>query len=154
MSPSTPAENPLRPRSGDAIGYHRAIYFGLEDLTRLSTASMLNDVCMNDCASLLQRLFNSPQSNQCAVLSTFAVTDHRAAMDDSRIWRVTQSSRFWAKTKWIIPIHRPGHWVLCVADISSQHIDFFDSLAGERDWLVDIKVRYPIFIYTLSHVFC
>ena len=92
MSPSTPAENPLRPRSGDAIGYHRAIYFGLEDLTRLSTASMLNDVCMNDCASLLQRLFNSPQSNQCAVLSTFAVTDHRAAMDDSRIWRVTQSS--------------------------------------------------------------
>jgi hypothetical protein len=144
-SPAKLVEIPLRPHGSSANDDGRAIYFDVDTLSRLSTPSRLNDVCINDCASLLQRLFNGPHSKSCAVISTHALTDHRAASDDNRVWRVTKVSGFWTRTKWIIPIHRPivpEHWVLCVVDIVAQHIDFFDSLAEVHNWLPDVKVCF------------
>jgi len=149
-------ENPLQSRHSSGYDNHRAISFDTQDLSRLSTASRLNDVCINDCASLLQRLFDGPHSDECAILSTFALASHRDASDDAKIWRTTKIARYWLKTKWIIPIHCPGaeHWVLCVVDIVSRHIDFFDSLAEERHWLRDIKVcSMIIFVFSTPHVF-
>jgi hypothetical protein len=136
-------EIPLQPRYSSATDDSRAISFDIDTLLRLSTPARLNDICINDCASLLQRLFNGSHSKHCAVISTHALTDHRGTSDDDRIWRATKVSQFWTRTKWIIPIHRPTvpeHWVLCVVDTPSQHINFFDSLAEVRNWLPDIKV--------------
>lgn len=144
QSPSISVENPLQPHGRSAIHNCRAIHFALEDLSCLSTQSRLNDVCMNDCASLLQHILDGPPSKQCALISTHALTSHRGTVGDHQIWRLTKISQFWSKTKWIIPIHRPQipeHWVLCVVDTVSQHIDFFDSLADEGKWLPDIKVH-------------
>ena len=98
----------------------------------------------NDCASLLQHIFDGPHSQQCAIISTHALTSHRGSSEDDQIWRVTKVSQFWMKTKWIFPIHRPQvpeHWVLCVVDTISQHVEFFDSLAEESKSLGDIKVH-------------
>ncbi|KIM73187.1 hypothetical protein PILCRDRAFT_15434 [Piloderma croceum F 1598] len=142
QSPSTCIENPLRPRCSSASGDCRAISFDLNDLLRLSTSSRLRDVCINDCASLLQRIFNGPHSRQCAIISIHALTNHRGTSVDNQIWTVTKVSQFWMKTKWLFPMHHsqvPEHWVLCVVDTVSQHIDFFDSLAKESKWLPDIK---------------
>lgn len=144
-SPAKQAEIPLRPHFSSATDDSRAISFNIDTLSRLSTPSRLNDICINDCASLLQRLFNGPHSKDCAIVSTHALTDHRGVSDDDRIWRVTKVSQFWTRRKWIVPIHRatvPEHWALCVVDIVSQHINFFDSLAEERNWLPDVKVCF------------
>ena len=138
-------EIPLRPRYSSATDDSRAISFDVDTLSCLSTPARLNDICINDCASLLQRLFDGSHSKHCAVISTHALTDHRGISDDDRIWRVTKVSQFWTRRKWIIPIHRPTvpeHWVLCVVDTPSQHINFFDSLAEVRNWLPDIKVCF------------
>lgn len=140
-------ENALQPRRSSAKDHCRAINFGVEDLSRLSTPSRLNNICINDCASLLQRIFDGPDSLQCAIISTHTLTNHRGSSGssgDNQIWRITKVSQFWMKTKWIFPIHRPQvpeHWVLCVVDTVSQHIEFFDSLAEESKWLHDIKVH-------------
>src|SRR5882762_1519856 len=135
-------ENPVRPRHSSASGDFRAISFSAQDLSRLLTPPRLNDVCINDCASLLQRLFDGPHAKQGAIRSTHSLTKHRGDSDDDQIWRIVKVSRFWTKTKWILPIHRPegfGHWVLCVVNTVSHHVDFFDSFADVGNWLPDIK---------------
>ncbi|KAN0087822.1 hypothetical protein V8E55_006443 [Tylopilus felleus] len=40
---------------------------------------------------------------------------------------------------WIIPIHRPGHWVLCIANLSCQEILLFDSLGAQNPWCADVQ---------------
>jgi Ulp1 protease family, C-terminal catalytic domain len=140
-------ENPVRPRHRSASGDFRAISFGAQDLSCLLTPSRLNDVCINDCASLLRQLFDGPHAEQCAILSTYSLANHRGNSDDDQIWRVVKVSRFWTKPKWILPIHRPGgsgHWVLCVINTVSHHIDFFDSFADAGNWLPDIKVLFSM----------
>jgi hypothetical protein len=147
---------PLRPHFSSATNDSRAISFKIDTLLRLSTPSRLDDICINDCALLLQRLFDGSHSRDCAVISTHALTDHRGISDDERIWRVTKTSQFWTRRKWIIPIHRPTppeHWVLCVVDTVSQHINFFDSLAEVRNWLPDVKVCFHfVCILPCSHI--
>ena len=142
-------EIPLRSHRSNASNNGRGIFFDVDTLARLSGPLRLNDACINDCALLLRCLFDGPHSEQCAIISTHALAEHRNTSDNDRIWRVTKVSRFWSKTKWIIPIHRPAvpeHWVLCVVDTASQHIDFFDSLAEVDKWLPDVNVSllfYP-----------
>ena len=46
----------------------------------------------------------------------------------------------------------PEHWVLCVVDTVSQHIDFFNSLAEESKWLGNIKVY--LWPHPCSHLSC
>lgn len=99
---------------------------------------------MNTCGTLLQALFPAPHPDAFAVFSTYLVTEHRCKdSGDDVLWRLTHRTQYWTKRRWLIPIHRPAipeHWVLCVVDRISYHIDFFDSLAQKGDWLPDINV--------------
>ncbi|EGO05055.1 hypothetical protein SERLA73DRAFT_44847, partial [Serpula lacrymans var. lacrymans S7.3] len=50
---------------------------------------------------------------------------------------------YWEKDIWIIPIHRPllvGHWVSCIAHLSTKQLHLFDSLGDRREWKADVKV--------------
>ena len=98
---------------------------------------------MNECAKLLHSLFPSPQASTYALLSTYVLADHRNhTYDDHRTWRNSYKTQYWSKSKWIIPIHRLAtqHWVLCVVNRVSRHIDFFDSLGEQSAWMQDIQV--------------
>jgi hypothetical protein len=124
--------------------------FDPSDINRLlSPRELLNDVCINGCAALLQCQFSAstcPQaeySQCCAILSTFDLPRARYKASDQDLWRHLKRSSYWTKDLWILPIHRPtslGHWVLCVIALRSHEIYLFDSLVGQRAWKHDIKV--------------
>src|ERR1700677_4783438 len=100
-------EIPLWPCYSSATDDSQAISFDIDALSHLSTPARLNDICINDGASLLRYLFHGLHSKHCAVISTTALTDHRGISDDNQIWKVTKVSQFWTRKKWIIPIHFP-----------------------------------------------
>lgn len=118
-------------------------------LSRLSRpTSRLNDDCINTCGKLLYSLFPSQHANNCAILSTYVLADHRNPIyDDNRTWRNSKSTEYWTKGVWIIPIHRleQQHWVLCVINRISKHIDFFDSFAQRSEWMKDVQVSFVHF---------
>ncbi|KAH0833420.1 hypothetical protein J3R83DRAFT_12533 [Lanmaoa asiatica] len=58
---------------------------------------------------------------------------------DEVLWRCTRHTSFWTKDIWILPIHRPGHWVLCIAQFSHHELFLFDSLGQQHPWCADIE---------------
>ena len=116
------------------------IQFGLEDLEILiNPTALLNDVCINGGAALLQHLLsvkNLPSamhSQRCALFSTFDLLRIRSGASDDDLWRNVEFTRYWEKDVCILPIHRPHtrHWVLCCISYKTCELFLFDSLAAE-----------------------
>jgi hypothetical protein len=111
------------------------------DIQRLkSPTAWLNDVCINDCAALLQFHLGGSQSDRIAIISTLAIS----TLDDGALWRVTRRSIFWRKSRWLVPIHRTvpyKHWVLGTIDFTHREVGLFDSLADESLWELDVQVH-------------
>ena len=114
-------------------------------LSRLShPTSQLNNDCINQCMKLLYSLFPSQHVNNCALFSTYALTNHCSPKeDDNHTWRNLKHTEYWTKTIWIIPVHclAQKHWVLCVVNHVLQHIDFFDSIVQQSEWMNNIQVN-------------
>ena len=111
---------------------------------------MLNDVCINSTAGLLQQLWTRPgdiseqHSRRCAVFSTFDLIMVRYNCPPKEIYRRTAKIQYWKRDIWILPIHRTvpaAHWVMCVIYTRSQEIFFFDSLADKSLWQREMQVR-------------
>jgi Ulp1 protease family, C-terminal catalytic domain len=102
-----------------------------------SPSARLNDICLNGGAAILQDAFSSTfpnSSNRCALLSTFDLVRIRYKASDDDIWRNIRRSSYWLKTVWILPIHRPEHWVLCIILVESRELLLFDSFAAHHPW--------------------
>ena len=118
--------------------------FETDDYERLaSPTGRLNDACINGCSALLYSKFLAASAAQCAVLSTHDLPHIRYHAQDDVLWRNVLWTRYWEKSIWILPIHRPspaGHWVICVVKLTSKQLLLFDSLAEQKPWKHDIKV--------------
>ncbi|KIO09804.1 hypothetical protein M404DRAFT_130054 [Pisolithus tinctorius Marx 270] len=118
--------------------------FEANDYERLaSPTARLNDTCINGCSALLYSEFQSSAAAQCAIFSMHDLPRIRYHAEDNVLWRNISWTRYWEKTTWILPIHRPspiGHWVLCVIKFPSKQLLLFDSLAEQKPWKQDIKV--------------
>jgi Ulp1 family protease len=120
------------------------------DIDRLrSSTAMLNDVCINSTAALLQRLWSRPgdvsedHSRRCAVFSTFDLLMARSEVPPRDMYRRTAKLDYWKKDIWILPIHRATpekHWVMCVICIRSRELFLFDSLADSSPWKREISM--------------
>lgn len=117
--------------------------FDDNDMKRLlGPNEILNNICVNQCSSILQTLFTTSYAtaSQCAILSSFDLTRIRQGSPVAEIWRKTQ---YWNKTKWILPIHRPleTHWVLAVIEVQERNILVFDSFGSSyKNWSLDLQV--------------
>lgn len=110
---------------------------------------LLNDVCINGSAALLQHFFSSMAdysvaATQCAIFSTHDMSRVQYKVSDPDLWRSIKSTTYWTKDIWILPIHRPHdrHWVLAVIYLQSQEVHLFDSFVGQRQWQIDIEVQF------------
>jgi Ulp1 family protease len=121
-------------------------YFDPPDLSRFRSTRMLNDVCINGGAALLQdhlcRNDTAAYSHRCAILSTHDLPRVRYGALDDDLWRNLRRTSYWDKDVWILPIHRPQavHWVLSVIDIRQHRILLFDSFAEAKPWRSDVQV--------------
>ena len=124
------------------------IQFGPRDLEILNNpTALLNNVCINGGAALLQHLFSAntlpsaAHSQRCALLSTFELVRIRSGVSDDDLWRNVKGCRYWDKDIWILPIHRPDtrHWVLCCISCMTHELFLFDSLAAEHPWQQEIQ---------------
>ncbi|KAG1724201.1 uncharacterized protein EDB91DRAFT_1239990 [Suillus paluster] len=100
--------------------------------------SLLNDVCVNGCAVLLQMDMPDPS----VVFSTHDLPRIRYNAADDMLWRNTSWTNYWAKDVWVLPIHRPsniGQWVVCIIYLSRKELHLFDSLAERKPWKHDVK---------------
>jgi Ulp1 protease family, C-terminal catalytic domain len=121
-------------------------HFDPPDLHRFHSEKMLNDVCINGGAALLQDYFaliddTAAYSRRCAILSTHELPRVRYQALDNDLWRNIRRTIYWEKDVWILPIHRPRalHWVLGVIYVRENRILLFDSFAEEKPWRADIK---------------
>jgi hypothetical protein len=151
---SSGMSNLRRHRPGNCVlGIHEILFEQADTSLLASPTAWLNDVCINGGALLLQGHLSSStslyaqHSQQCAVLSSFDLLRIRYNRSDDDIWNHTRGSRYWEKNIWILPIHRPDHWVLCVASVSTRNLLLFDSLGTKQTWQRDIPVSI-IFAFT------
>ena len=124
------------------------------DIDRLrSSTALLNDVCINSTAALLQQLWTQPgdiserHSSRCAIFSTFDLIMVRYNCPPKEVHRRTAKIQYWKKDIWILPIHRTSptaHWVMCVIYTRSQELLFFDSLTDESNWQREMLVHIRI----------
>lgn len=115
--------------------------FEIKDIQLLtSNKALLNDTCLNGCTALLYSQYLSPQSNQITIFLTHNLPRIRYNAADDVIWRNMKWSRYWEKSVWILPIHRPSHWVMCTIDIATWHLLLFDSFAEQHHWKKDVAV--------------
>ncbi|KAJ7774618.1 hypothetical protein DFH07DRAFT_865897 [Mycena maculata] len=127
------------------------------DLARIqSPTGRLNGHLINGIAASLLSYHSHPtcpyteHASLCAVFSTYDLPRVRYNSSDDELWRNIAPTRYWEKSLWIIPIHRPNeeHWVLVVASIHSQELWFFDSFGQRRGWRTDLKVRAVMLLIT------
>jgi hypothetical protein len=121
-----------------------SVFFHAEDIDRLvSPTALLDDICLNGCAALLHYEFD-PTPGRFAVLSTYTLQLIRRDASDDELWRNTKRTKYWEKSVWILPIHRPAscHWVMCRIDFMAMRIDLFDSFAELNPWRTEIKVCF------------
>ncbi|TFK61371.1 hypothetical protein BDN72DRAFT_743548, partial [Pluteus cervinus] len=125
------------------VGFKKTLFCS-EDIGRLKApTSLLNDICINDGAQLLNAILSAspncaPAVNRCAILTSWDLPRVRQNCPDDTLWRYVEGSHFWERDVWILPIHRPveEHWVCCAIYPKRRHISLFDSL-GSRQRLKD-----------------
>ncbi|KAG1755308.1 hypothetical protein EDD22DRAFT_784529, partial [Suillus occidentalis] len=114
--------------------------FELRDISFLASPTvLLNDVCINRCAILLQMDISN------LTVATFSTHDlpriHYNATDNM-LWCNSSWTHYWEKDVWVLPIYRASdvdHWVLCVIHLSRKELHLFDSLAECKPWKHDVK---------------
>lgn len=118
-----------------------------------SGLALLNDICLNGLAAVLQGLFKwdpnrGHYAHQVAIFSTYDLNRIRYQAPDTELWRNTCRAEYWSKETWILPIHRQSerHWVLAVIYPKRREIHLFDSLARNSSWSRDIKVNVVIYL--------
>ncbi|KAF9041365.1 hypothetical protein BJ165DRAFT_1329754, partial [Panaeolus papilionaceus] len=163
---STVSTVKLRDYSGytGASRKNNRILFEKKDLQILeNSTALLNDVCINGCSQLLKTKYREEAEN-CAVFSTYDLVRWRnkkkslhldtvtgsapdliSAEIVEMLWKNSKHTQFWQKRVWILPIHRPGHWVLCVAYPMEQLILLYDSLGQEVDWKNEVMDVHAYF---------
>ncbi len=144
-------ENTVLPQPSGTIYSTRTLGrfdFDESDLRRLdSPHALLNDICVNGIAHFLQEIYkcnptHHHQSQHCAIFSTHDLVRIRYKASDDNLWRAVSKIKYWEKTIWIFPIHRPqeNHWVLAVVYVLEGQILVYDSLASRKHWSKDIEV--------------
>lgn len=126
-------------------GCPRQIFEPKDIALLVSPTACINDVCINGCTVLLFSEVKSLAADRCALLSTHDLPRIRYNASDDILWRNVSWTSYWEKDIWILPIHRPGHWVLCVIRFSSRELHLFDSFAERKPWKRDIKVCFVDF---------
>lgn len=117
--------------------------FEPQDIAMLaSLTSRVNDVCINGCILLLLSAINPPRAHHFAIFLTFDLPC-ASFKTDLELFKATKHMEFWTKDMWILPIYRPGHWVLCIADFTRCELQLFDSLAEEKPWQSNVNVHSP-----------
>ncbi|KIK77409.1 hypothetical protein PAXRUDRAFT_36796 [Paxillus rubicundulus Ve08.2h10] len=105
----------------------------IKDIAILGSAeALLNDTCINRCATLLYSHYHSNHSTQIAVFLTHDLLHIHYNASDEVPWCNMLHTKYWEKSTWILPIHQPlacGHWVLCTIELPSKKLILFDSLA-------------------------
>ncbi|KAF4568584.1 hypothetical protein EYR40_010011 [Pleurotus pulmonarius] len=125
----------------------RRVMYGESIKLLASPDAWLNDVCINGCAELLQRLFTSMFSEtaqSCAIFDTHDLVRVHSNVTDNCLWEYVMDTEYWNKNTWVIPIHRPSpeyHWVLCIARPHSHSLLLFDSFGQRQSWGRDVQVK-------------
>ena len=124
----------------------QSFLFESQDISMLtSPTACVNNICINRCIPLLFSALNISTNNNFVVFSTHHLTHIH--------YHTSTYTNFWMKDIWIIPIHWPmaAHWVLCIAHLSWQELQLFNSLGEQKPRWNDIQVcnYYIYFIYTL-----
>jgi Ulp1 protease family, C-terminal catalytic domain len=116
----------------------KRMVFGVKELEIFrSPTAWLNDDCINTGGAFLQSLLQSHPS--CVILSTFIfVLVQKNELNDDELWRHTYRTSYWRSDLWIIPIHRPNHWVLCLVYPRIRQMLLFDSFAARTPWKTDV----------------
>ncbi|KAJ3553783.1 hypothetical protein NM688_g3435 [Phlebia brevispora] len=138
----------------------RRVYFSPSDIARLADPhAWLNDVCIDDCASLLREAFGNV-GQACAVFTTFEVSYLRCGAY-GRLSRSARRNRYWERDIWLLPLYQENrkHWTLAVLVCSQRTIYHFDSFADEDALLLvenlpghntstfqDVWTAYPLSI--------
>ncbi|KAL4263554.1 peptidase C48 family protein [Pleurotus pulmonarius] len=123
----------------------RRVMYGESIKLLASPDAWLDDVCINGCAELLQRLFTSMFSEtaqSCAIFDTHDLVRVHSNVTDNCLWEYVMDTEYWNKNTWVIPIHRPSpeyHWVLCIARPHSHSLLLFDSFGQQRSWGRDVQ---------------
>ncbi|KAF9031576.1 hypothetical protein BJ165DRAFT_1358214 [Panaeolus papilionaceus] len=113
-----------------------------------SHSDLLNDVCLNGCAEIIQRSLNNSSAATEALNAQQSLqltgSDTNKELEQA-LWKNSKRTSYWSKEAWILPIHRPGldgntgHWVLCVAYPRKETIYLYDSFAERRPWETEAK---------------
>jgi Ulp1 protease family, C-terminal catalytic domain len=125
-----------RVRLRDDLQYsHRRLIFTPSDIQCLADREgWLNDICINQCASLLYHYCESHSKQTCAIFSSFDIHSVRDDLDEDQIWRSVCHVEYWRRTTWLIPLHDHSHWLLCVVDTQQNEILCFDSFGDSMPW--------------------
>ncbi|KAF8120229.1 hypothetical protein EV363DRAFT_1191626 [Boletus edulis] len=145
--------NQVAVRERPPIDGFPSLSFDSLDISRLaSPTACINDVCINGCIPLLFSALSIPMTHDFAVFSTHHLTHIRYRASDHVLWKSTAYTKFWTKSTWIIPIHRPlsAHWVLCIARVSRRELQLFDSLGEPKPWRSDIEDVTQLIIRLMS----
>ncbi|KAI9057974.1 cysteine proteinase, partial [Trametes sanguinea] len=92
-----------------------------------SQREWLSSTCVDGCASLLKQQF-SDSTVHIVIFSSYVADSFRANSEGETLWRLTEHTKFWEKTIWILPVHHQNHWVLGLVDTTALKIVVFDSL--------------------------
>jgi len=118
------------------------VIFDIDTIKLLRSPTVwLDDVCINRCIPLLFASIRPDNWNTFAVFSTHDLLRFRYNATNKVLWQWMHYTSFWTKDIWILPIHCPGHWVLCIAQLSHSELLLFDSLGEQHPWRTDVEVR-------------
>lgn len=132
----------------DRNRFYGSFKFEQKELQILDTRhALLNDICVNGLAALLQGLFmldpdRGHYASRCALFSTYELNRIRYKASDTELWRNIRRTEYWTKDIWILPIHRPSehHWVLAVIYPIRGEVYLYDSFAKKYSWGKEIMV--------------
>lgn len=143
-TPATTITEPLTDRARPPAPGFGGLFFERKDVEILTShEERLNDTCVNGCAALLYTVHVAHEPSLFAVLSTHDLIRIRYNAADEDLWRNTARTKYWEKSIWILPIHRPsswGHWVVCSVHFDTRRLLLFDSLGEEQPWRNDLTV--------------
>ncbi|KAJ8469462.1 hypothetical protein ONZ45_g16881 [Pleurotus djamor] len=123
------------------IGSSRNLGFDKTDLERLMDPyGWLNAACINSLNLHLSLAI--PTAPDYAIFDTYALVHVANKINDEAMWESISNTRFWEKTVFIIPIHRPtqSHWVLSVVRLQTRTYDVFDSFGEPTHWQSDLEL--------------
>ncbi|KAJ8474914.1 hypothetical protein ONZ45_g15786 [Pleurotus djamor] len=118
--------------------HHYPEIFHLERL--MNPCGWLNAACINSLTLHLSLAI--PTAPNYAVFDTYTLVHVASKVSDEAMWESISGTRFWEKTVFIIPIHRPSqsHWVLSVVRLQTRTYDVFDSFGEPTHWQSDLKL--------------